>query len=155
MRTATGGEVPFGIVKDSPGSRTSGIFQWQDICQQTEDYRGEFIPPSLYLSIRKPLTTEQGVLLKSQSRLDDGGKQAGNPSLLEIAIVHHPGINGIDLASLIHNLRDRWPYFPDYTSLPFPFPFATNAKEYAVGVKDRVELDTEVESEEFVQLSLF
>lgn len=155
MRIAKDGEVPFGVVKDSSGSRASGIFQWQDICQPTEDYRGESHDPSLYLSIRKPLTTEQGILRTSQSRLDDGGKQAGNLSLLEIAIVHNPGIDDIDLASLIHNLRDRWPYFADYTSLPFPFPFAITAKQYAVGVKDRVELDTEVESEDVVQLSLF
>jgi hypothetical protein len=155
MRIAKDGEVPFGVVKDSDGSRTSGIFQWQDICQQTEDYRGEFIRPSLYLSMRKPLTTEQGILRTSQSRLDDGGKQTGNPSPLEIALVHHPGIDEINLASLIHNLRDRWSYFPDYTSLPFPFPFATSAKQYAVGVRDTVELDIEVELEEVVQLSLF
>ncbi|MGB3691779.1 MAG: DUF3962 domain-containing protein [Spirulinaceae cyanobacterium] len=156
MRTAKDGEVPFGVVKNSPGSRTSGVFQWQDICKQIEDYRGESYTPSLYLSIRKPLTTEQGILRTSQSRLDDGGKQAGNPSPLEIAIAHNPGIDGIKLASLIHNLRDRWPYFSDYTSLPFPFPFATSAKQYAVGVKDRVELDIEAESpEEVVQLSLF
>ncbi|NES24249.1 MAG: RNAseH domain-containing protein, partial [Symploca sp. SIO3E6] len=141
MRTAKDGEVPFGVVKDSPGSRTSGIFQWQDICQHTEDDRGESYIPSLYISMRKGLTTEQGLLKISQSRLDDGGKQAGNPSPLEIAIVHHPGIHATDLASLIHNLRDRWPYFPDYTSLPFPFPFATSARQYAVGVKDRVDLD--------------
>ena len=155
MRIATGGEVPFAVVKDSLGSRTSGIFQWQDICQPTENDRGESYNPALYLSIRKPLTTEQGILRTSQSRLDDGGKQVGNASPLEVAIAHHPGIDGIDLASLIHNLRDRWPYFPDYTSLPFPFPFATSAKQYAVGVKDRVDLDIEVESEEIVQLSLF
>ncbi len=157
MRIAVRGEVPFCIVKDSDNSRTSGIFQWQDICQQTEDYREKSYHPSLYLSMRKSLTTEKGFLTlsTSQSRLDDGGKQAGNPNPLEIAIVHHPGINAIDLASFIHNLRDRWPYFPDYTSLPFPFPFATNAKEYAVGVKDRVDLDIEVDLEEFVQLSLF
>ena len=155
LRLANDGEVPFGIVKDSSGSRTSGIFQWQDICQQTEDYQGESIHPSLYLSMRKGLTTEQNLLRTSQSRLDDGGKQTGNPSPLEIALVHHPGIDEIDLASLIHNLRDRWPYFPDYTSLPFPFPFATSAKQYAVGVKDAVELDIEVESEEIIQLSLF
>jgi len=157
MRTAKDGEVPFVVVKNSPGSRTSGIFQWQDICQHTEDYRGESCTPSLYLSIRKLLTTEKYTLSKVQSRLDDGGKQAGNPSPLEIAIVHHPGIHATDLASLIHNLRARWPYFPDYTSLPFPFPFATSAKQYAVSVKDTVELDIEAESEEVkvIQLSLF
>ena len=157
LRIATGSEVPFGIVKDSPGSRTSGIFRWQDICEPIENSDGKPNHPCLYLSMRKPLTTEKGfvTLSTSQSRLDDGGKQAGNPNPLEIAIAHHPGIDRLDLASLIHNLRDRWPYFLDYTSLPFPFPFATNAKEYAVGVKDRVDLDIEVDSEEFVQLSLF
>ncbi|MDJ0746728.1 MAG: DUF3962 domain-containing protein [Xenococcaceae cyanobacterium MO_167.B27] len=156
LRIAKNGEVPFGIVKDSSGSRTSGIFQWQDICKQKNSPEVSY-QPSLYLSMRKLLTTEQGVLGKSQSRLDDSNKQAANTKPLEIAIVHHPGIDATDLASLIHNLRSRWPYFPDSTSLPFPFPFATSAKEYAVGVKDAVELDTDADEEEVevIQLSLF
>lgn len=157
LRVAKNGEVPFGIVKDSSGSRTSGIFQWQDICEPIENSDGKTYHPSLYLSIRALLTTEQGVLNTSQSRLDDGGKQAGNTKPLEIAIAHNPGIKTTNLASLVHNLRDRWPYFSDSTSLPFPFPFAISAKEYAVGVKDAVELDTEAEEEEddVVQLTLF
>ncbi|MGK7914244.1 MAG: DUF3962 domain-containing protein [Prochloraceae cyanobacterium] len=157
LRVAKNGEVPFSIVKDSSGSRTSGIFQWQDLCEQIKNSHGKSYHPSLYLSIRKPLTTEQGVLLTSQSRLDDGNKQAANTNPLEIAIVNHPDINATDLASLIHNLRDRWTYFSDSTSLPFPFPFATSAKEYAVGVKDVAELNVEVEEEEeeVIQFSLF
>ena len=102
----------------------------------------------LYLSARKLLNTEQGTstLQKNQSRLDDGNKQAGNPRLLEIAVVHHPEIDGEKLASFVHNLRDRWPYFADEVSLPFPFPFATLAKEYAVSARDTVESEASEEA---------
>jgi hypothetical protein len=140
LRIAEKGEVPVGIVKGSPGSRTSGAFYWQEVCDEKEN--------GLYLSARKPLNTEQGssTLQKEQSRLDDGNKQAGNPRLLEIAVVHHPGIDRDKLAGFVHHLRDRWPYFADEVSLPFPFPFATLAKEYAVSAKDAVESE---ELEEF------
>ncbi|MDF5720603.1 MAG: hypothetical protein PUP91_08975 [Rhizonema sp. PD37] len=48
------GEVPVGIVKDSPGSRVSkgGVFCWQDVCD-----RGD---TALYLSLRELSNTEQG-----------------------------------------------------------------------------------------------
>ncbi|MEC4804085.1 MAG: DUF3962 domain-containing protein [Jaaginema sp. PMC 1079.18] len=142
LRTATDNEVPVSIV-NSPGGRVTagGVFLWQDVCD-TET--GE-----LYLSNRGLLNTEQGtvILQKAQSRLDDGNKQAGNPSLLEIAIVHHPEIERVKLANFVHALRDRWPYFADEVSLPFPFPFAIKAKEYAVSARDSVEWGEESEEE--------
>ena len=133
LRIAGEGEVPVCIVKDSPGSRTSGLFCWDGVCDSPENV--------LYLSMRKGLTTEQGLLRVLQSRLDNGSKQPGNPKPLEIAVVHSPGIEANKLACFVHNLRDRWPYFADEVSLSFPFPFATLAKEYAVSAKDRVELE--------------
>ena len=140
LRIAGEGEVPVCIVKDSPGSRTSGLFCWDGVYNDPEN--------ALYLSMRKGLTTEQGLLRVLQSRLDNGRKQPGNPKPLEIAVVHSPGIEGSKLACFVHNLRDRWPYFADEVSLPFPFPFATLAKEYAVSAKDIVELEESEESEE-------
>lgn len=141
-RIVVNGEVPDCIVKDSPGSRTSGLFCWDGVCDGPEN--------ALYLSMRKLLTTEQGTstLQKKQSRLDNGSTQAGNPKPLEIAVVHSPGIEGSKLACFVHNLRDRWPYFADEVSLPFPFPFATLAKEYAVSAKDIVKSEDSQESEE-------
>ena len=140
LRIAGEGEVPVCIIKDSPGSRTSGLFCWDGVCDSPEN--------ALYLSMRKGLTTEQGLLRVLQSRLDNGSKQPGNPKPLEIAVVHSPGIEASQLACFVHNLRDRWPYFADEVSLSFPFPFATLAKEYAVSAKDRVELEESEESEE-------
>jgi len=140
LRIAGEGEVPVCIVKDFPGSRANGLFCWDGVCNSPEN--------ALYLSMRKGLTTEQGLLRRLESRLDNGSKQPGNPKPLEIAVVHSPGIEGSKLACFVHNLRDRWPYFADEVSLPFPFPFATLAKEYAVSAKDRVELEESEESEE-------
>jgi hypothetical protein len=133
LRVAENGEVPVAIVKGSLGSSTSSVFCWQKVCDSEET--------ALYLSIRKPLNTEQGknTLQRKQSRLDNGSLQAGNRKPLEIAVIHHPGIERDRLACFIHNLRRRWPYFADDVSLPFPFPFATLAKEYAVSAKDTVE----------------
>ncbi|MEG4992927.1 DUF3962 domain-containing protein [Microcoleus sp. B4-D1] len=133
------GEVPVGIVKGSPGSRTSGLFCWKDVCDDKKYM--------LYLSMRKPLTTEQGTntLQQKQSRLDNGSRQAGNPKLLEIAVIYSPEIDAEKLAFFVHSLRDRWPYFADEISLPFPFPFATLAKEYAVSAKDPVDSSEELE----------
>ncbi|PMB53113.1 hypothetical protein CEN39_06230 [Fischerella thermalis CCMEE 5201] len=140
LRVANNGEVPVGIVKDNPGGKRSGVFDWENVCDKSES--------SIYLSSRKPLTTEQGknTLQKRQSRLDNGNRQAGNPKLLEIAVVHHPGIEADKLAGFVHNLRNRWPYFADDVSLPFPFPFATLTKEYAVSAKDTVESEALEES---------
>jgi len=101
--------------------------------------------------MRKLLNTEQGTntLQQKQSRLDNGSLQAGNPKPLEIAVIHHPGLERDKLACFVHNLRDRWPYFANEVSLPLPFPFATSAKQYAVSAKDRVEsVDLEEEDEE-------
>ncbi len=142
LRVANNGEVPVGIIEGSPGSRSStgGVFHWEDVSDKPKT--------NIYLSLRKPLTTEQGVLRIKQSRFDDGNKQAGNPKLLEIAIVHHPGIEGDKLATFIHNLRNRYPYFADDISLPFPFPFAKLAKEYAVSAKDTIESNDCEESED-------
>ena len=146
LRVATNGEVPVGIVKGSPGSRISagGVFCWSDAWDSEKAV--------LYLSIRKPLNTEPGknTLQKHQfrSRLDNGSRQAANPKLLEIAVVHSPAIAPDKLACFVHNLRNRWPYFADDLSLPFPFPFATLAYEYAVSAKDAVELNDSDDSEE-------
>ncbi|MFB2894961.1 pPIWI_RE module domain-containing protein [Aerosakkonemataceae cyanobacterium BLCC-F50] len=142
LRVATDGEVPVGIVKGSPGSRISagGVFCWQDVCD------GE--KAVLYLSIRRLLTTEQDVLRQSQSRLDNGSRQAANPRLLEIAVVHSPEIDPDKLACFVHHLRDRWPYFADDVSVPFPFPFASLAYEYAVSAKDTVKLNGFEDSED-------
>jgi hypothetical protein len=84
------------------------------------------------------LNTKQGtrILQHQKSRLDSGSRQAGKARLLEIAIAHHPGINCDKLAHFVHSLRSRWPYFANDVSLPFPFPFAIKAKEYAVSAKD-------------------
>lgn len=137
LRVANNDEVPVSIVK-TPGGKTSGLFDWKNLCNDNK---------KLYLSIRKPLNTEQGTntLKQPQSRLDDGNKQAGNPPLLEIAVVYHPEIESDQLANFVHNLRDRWPYFANQVSLPFPFPFATKAKEYAVSAKDLIEFEEELD----------
>ncbi|MBD2527556.1 DUF3962 domain-containing protein [Nostoc sp. FACHB-133] len=143
LRVPGNGEVPVAIAKGSPGSRTNGLFCWQDVCDDEAT--------ALYLSMRKLLNTEQGTntLQQKQSRLDNGSLQAGNPKPLEIAVIHHPGIERDKLACFVHNLRDRWPYFANEVSLPLPFPFATSAKQYAVSAKDRVEsVDLEEEDEE-------
>lgn len=141
------GEVPVGIVKGSPGSRTSGLFCWKDVCDDKKYM--------LYLSMRKPLTTEQGTntLQQKQSRLDNGSRQAGNPKLLEIAAIYSPEIGSEKLAFFVHSLRDRWPYFADEISLPFPFPFATLAKEYAVSAKDLVDSSEDSEESEDLEES--
>jgi hypothetical protein len=73
LRIAGEGEVPVCIVKDSPGSRANGLFCWDGVCDSPEN--------ALYLSMRKGLTTEQGLLRRLQSRLDNGSKQPGNPNL--------------------------------------------------------------------------
>ncbi|MBN3940935.1 DUF3962 domain-containing protein [Nostoc sp. NMS9] len=131
LRVAENGEVPVAIVKDSPGSRTSGVYRWQNVCDDGER--------SLYLSVRKPLNTEKHILRTWQSRLDNGSRQAGKARILEIALIHHPEIKGDKLAHFVHSLRSRWPYFANDVILPLPFPFAIKAKEYAVSAKDPVE----------------
>ncbi|MFN6469658.1 MAG: pPIWI_RE module domain-containing protein [Nostoc sp. SerVER01] len=131
LRVADNGEVPVAIVKDSPGSRTSGVYRWQDVCDDGER--------SLYLSVRKLLDTEQNILRTWQSRLDTGSRPAGKARILEIALIHHPQIKGDKLAHFVHCLRSRWPYFANDVVLPLPFPFAIKAKEYAVSIRDTIE----------------
>ncbi|MDZ8257905.1 pPIWI_RE module domain-containing protein [Nostoc sp. ChiQUE01b] len=131
LRVADNGEVPVAIVKDSPGSRTSGVYRWQNVCDDGER--------SLYLSIRKGLNTEQDILRKWQFRLDNGNRQAGKARILEIVLIHHPEIAEDKLAYFVHSLRSRWPYFANDVVLPLPFPFAIKAKEYAVSTKDPLE----------------
>lgn len=131
LRVAENGEVPVAIVKDSPASRTSGVYRWQNVCDDGER--------SLYLSVRKPLNIEKHILRRWQSRLDNGSRQAGKARILEIALIHHPEIKGDKLAHFVHSLRSRWPYFANDVILPLPFPLAIKAKEYAVSTKDPVE----------------
>ncbi|MGB3558328.1 MAG: RNaseH domain-containing protein, partial [Geitlerinemataceae cyanobacterium] len=128
LRVADNGEVPVGIVKGCPGSRTSSVFRWQGVCDKGNH--------PLYFSVRKLLVTEQNTLRKLESRLDNGEPPAANPRFLEIAIIHCPGIDDDKLADFVHHLRSRWPYFANEVSLPLPFPFASSAKEYAVSAKD-------------------
>lgn len=101
LRVADNSEVPVAIVKDSPGSRTSGVFRWQGVCDDPL--------VSLYLSVRKALNTEQGtkILQQKQSRLDNGSRQAGKARLLEIVVIHHPKIEPVRLAQFVHFLRSR------------------------------------------------
>jgi hypothetical protein len=135
LRTHERDEVPLTIVDNSPGSRTSGIFRWEDVCDANNNYP--------YLSMRKPLTTEQNVLKKSESRFDSPNSPS-NPKALEIALIHHPSIDGDNLATFIHTLRERSPYFADFNTLPFPFTLAIDTKEYAVSAKDKLEYDLEL-----------
>ena len=132
-------ETPVAIVKPGstkrakPGSRARGaIYCWQGVSE------GE---TPVYFSIRQASANEQYPLKISESRLSNGSRSAINARLLEVAIVHHPGIQPDQLALLVHRLRNRFPYYADDSSLPFPFSFADKAKEYAVSARDSVELD--------------
>ncbi|HLO85519.1 MAG TPA: DUF3962 domain-containing protein [Nostocaceae cyanobacterium] len=146
LRVAKDGEVPVAIAKTQPGGRWSGLFLWQGVLEHQKR--------AIYLSMRQLLNTEQGTLKQQQSRLDNGKAQAGNTKPLEIAIIHHPGIEQDKLASFIHYLRSRWPYFADDVSLPFPFSLAILAKEYAVDTKDMESVEAE-ENEESDDLDEF
>ena len=141
LRVAKKVEVPTYIAKNSEGSRANGVFEWQGVCDDPNQ--------KLYLSISKLPNTAKFVLRKSASRLDSAKAPAGKTKPLEIAVVHHPGINANKLACFIHSLRDRWCYFADAVSLPFPFPLATKAlKEYALSTKDNVDTLESTDSEE-------
>lgn len=131
LRTADDMEVPVCIAKNSEGSRTSGVFEWQSVCDE--------LKRSLYLSISKLPSSAKFVLRKSVSRLDSAKGPAGQVRPLEIALIHHPGITPEQLAQFIHSLRERWLYFADAVALPFPLPFAIKAKEYALSVRDNAE----------------
>ncbi len=124
-------ETPVAILKSKPGSRTSGIFKWKDICDDSKQ--------NIYLSVRKPLNTEKFSLKKAQSRLDNGKSPAGNIKPIEIVIVYSLAIEQNTLAKFVHNLRDRNPYYSDFNTLPFPFSLAIPTKEYAIGIRDMVE----------------
>lgn len=139
LRVANEVEVPNCIAK-SEGSRANGVFQWQGVC----DEPGR----SLYLSISKLPNSAQFVLRKAESRLDSAKRPAGNTRPLELAVVHHPGIESDRLALFVHSVRERWPYFADAVSLPLPFPFATKAKEYAVSARDSTEALESSDTEE-------
>jgi len=60
-------------------------------------------------------------------------------------VVYKSAIEEDTLANFVHDLRDRYPYFSDFNTLPFPFPLALKMKEYAVGIKDIVESEEEIE----------
>ena len=124
-------ETPTAIVKDKPGSRSSngGIFKWEGACDAKNR--------NIFLSFRNSPNSEKYVLRKTQSRLDEGNAPAANSKPLEIAVVHNPGIEEEALATFVHALRNRWPYFASDVTLPFPFPFATKAKEYTVSPREQ------------------
>ena len=133
-------ETPVAILKDKPGSRAiSGIFKWKDVCDDSKQ--------NIYLSIRKPLNTEQGLLRNAQSRLDNGKQGAGNIQPIEIVIIYSSTIEPDTLAKLVHNLRDRNPYYSDFNTLPFPFSLIIPTKEYAIGIRDRIESEDSDEEE--------
>ncbi len=125
-------EVPVYIARNSAGSRTSGVFEWQNVCDQSKR--------QIYLSVSRLPSSAKFVLKKSVSRLDSAKGPAGQVRPLEIAPIHHPGIPAEQLARFIHSLKERWLYFADAVSLPFPLPFAIKAKEYAVSVRDNAEM---------------
>ena len=139
VRVKKNQEVPVGIVKDKPGSQTSGTYRWKGVSDDPET--------PLYFSARQPLNTDKYPLLVKESRLDNSTGATANAPLLEIAVVHHPGIERDNLAALVHWLRKRWPYFANEVSLPFPFLLAVKAKQYAVSAKDSVEFDGSDEEE--------
>ncbi|MEM8830603.1 MAG: hypothetical protein AAGE96_14775 [Cyanobacteria bacterium P01_G01_bin.19] len=47
----------------------------------------------------------------------------------------------------LNNWRDRNPYYSDFNTLLFPFSLAIPTKEYAVGIRDRVESNDSDEEE--------
>jgi hypothetical protein len=131
LRTADDMEVPLCIAKNSEGSRTSGVFEWQNVCDQSKR--------QIYLSISQLPSSAKFVLKKSQSRLDSAKSPAGQVRPLEIAPVYHSSISSEQLVQFVHSLRERWLYFANAVALPFPLPFATKAREYAVSVRDNAE----------------
>lgn len=138
LRSSSGNEVPRYFAKGDVGARWGAIYRWEGICDNKNQH--------VYLSAGKRLTTQQGVLNKNESRLDTGEKPSGNTVPVEITVVHHPNYKADQVAQFVHQLRNRWPYFRDEVSLPFPFPFAIKAKEYAVGACDIEENGDEEES---------
>lgn len=111
----------------NPGSRHYGLYAWKSVCDNPNQ--------DLYLALRKTLDTEQGVLKVNQSRLDSGKRPAGNPPLLEYDVINS-SFDTLTLIRFLEKLRDRWAYFSGTTSLPFPFPYAKHARDYAISLKD-------------------
>jgi hypothetical protein len=116
------------------------VVKLADVCDSSQQ--------NTYLSIRKAFNSEQKVLRNVQSRLDNGKKPVGNPQPLEIVIVYSLTIEQDTLAKFVHNLRDRYPYFSGFNTLPLPFPLAIKTKEYAIGIRDTVELEQSETEEE-------
>lgn len=111
----------------NPGSRHYGIYAWRNVCDNPEQ--------EIYLGLRETLNTEQDLLRVNQSRLDNGKSPAGNPPLLEYDVIHS-SFDNITLIRFLERLRNRWAYFSGTTSLPFPFPYAKHARDYAISLRD-------------------
>lgn len=121
-------ETPFWHpVGKNPGSRHYGLYAWKNVCDNPNQV--------IYLALRKMLDTEQGVLKVNQSRLDSGKRPAGNPPLLEYDVIHS-SFDALTLIRFLEKLRNRWAYFSGTTSLPFPFPYAKHARDYAISLKN-------------------
>ena len=121
-------ETPFwNPVGSNPGSRHYGVYAWRNVCDDSEQV--------IYLGLRELLDSEQGVLKVNQSRLDSGKRPAGNPPLLEYDVIHS-SLDTLTLIRFLENLRSHWAYFSGTTSLPFPFPYAKHAKDYAISLRD-------------------
>lgn len=118
---------PWNPIGKNPGSRHYGIYVWRSVCDDPEQ--------EIYLGLRELLDTEQQVLKVNQSRLDSGKRPAGNPPLLEYDIVHS-SFDALTLIRFLERLRNRWAYFSGTTSLPFPFPYAKHARNYAISLRD-------------------
>ncbi len=154
LRINKNGEVPHKLaVKDNQASesKTTGVFRWDNVCDSIKN--------NLFISLRQNLNTEQNLLRIGQSRLDDGTKATYKVVPLEISIIYNPKNNNEELAAFVHYLRSLWPYYSNETTLPFPFPFAQKAKEYAVTYTDDIELEPieedEQPEEQYNQLTLF
>lgn len=145
LRLADSGEVPDYVMDSADdslrGGTTSGVFQWQEVCERPDQ--------ALYLSIGRPPVTAKLLAGKDESRLDDGQRNTFIARPLEIAPVFHPGASPEQVAKLIHALRHRWPYTDGPTALPVPFHFARQSNEYAVSARDWVEdVDALLEGED-------
>ncbi|MBW4639813.1 MAG: DUF3893 domain-containing protein [Gloeocapsa sp. UFS-A4-WI-NPMV-4B04] len=118
---------PWNPVGSNAGSRHYGLYAWSNVCDNPNRL--------IYLGLRELLNSEQGVLKVNQSRLDSGKRPAGNPPLLEYDVIHS-SLDTVTLIRFLENLRSRWAYFSGTTSLPFPFPYAKHAKDYAISLRD-------------------
>ncbi len=139
VRDKTNGEIPVNIVPSEKfkirTGRATGVFCWNNICDKEKQ--------EIFLSKREGLDTEKYALILPKLRLENGRDEAESAPILEIAILHNPKIEAKKLACFVHSLRKRWPYFSGDVSLPFPFPFAKKAKEYAMSAQDEPEDEPE------------